>query len=238
MTENEKNVTLEEEVSPAETVQVKQSETSAETTKPGFGAKVKEFFRKKAVNLKRKPQNIALLFLAIVSIYNLITLTQFSNAIITYAQKVEWVGLMVFVTTLFSILSLVAYLNSFPKLRKKNSKITVTMTEGGIKLNINLLMVAVLILMVVAMIVCDIVYHNLMNAFYVEEYINKGLTGDEAAKLVNSTLTLSIVHVVLLGVFLVLFFTMPLYRKLIMKIDTSVKVESAAENMNAIDLQD
>lgn len=209
----------------------------------GFGAKVKEFFRKRAVSIKRKPQNIALFYLAIVSIYNLITLTSFSNAVITNAMKVEWIGLMVFVTTLFSILILVSYLNAFPKLKQHDSKVVVTMTEGGVKLHVNLLMVAVVLLMAIAMIVCDIVYYNLMHPFYQTEFVNKfdndgvSLAYGEAGKLINSTFGLSIAHIILLGIFLVLFLTLPLYRKLIMMINTS-KVVEGNDIKEVIDTED
>lgn len=203
------------------------------------GVKSKEFFRKQAVTLKRKPQRIAFIFLVIVTIYNLLTLSEFSNAIITHAQGIDWIGLMVFVNTLFSILILVMYLNTFPKLKKHNSKVVVTMTEGGVKLNINILMAVGVVLMAVAMIACEAVYYNIMNANCIEKFGN-GITPElkPAAKLMMGTLPLSIAHIVLLGVFLLLFFTLPLYRKLIMKINTSVKVDSAASNIKEIDLQD
>lgn len=215
----------------------------AEMSKPSFGAKVKEFFRKRAVGIKRKPQNIAFLYLAIVTIYNLITLTTFSNAVITYSMRVEWVGLMVFMTTLFSILILVSYLNAFPKMKKHNSKLVITMTESGVKLHINLLMVAIVVLMAVIMIVCNIVYYNLMQPFYQTEFVNKvnddgvSLMYSAGGKLINSTFKLCIVHVVLLGVFLVLFLALPLYRKLIMKIDTS-KVVEGNDIKEVIDTED
>lgn len=207
--------------------------------KPGAGAKVKEWFRKFCVNLKRKPQNIPLVFLAAITIYNLISLTSFSDAVISYASKTEWVGLMVFINTLFSILILVAFLNTFPKLKKPKSKIVFTMTESGVKLNVNILFLIVMTLMAVAMIVCEVVYHNIMTQFYIKNYIEYENTINETAKaLVGKTLTLSLVHIILLAVYLVLFFTLPLYRKLIMKINTSVKLESATENMKEIDIEE
>lgn len=203
------------------------------------GAKTKEYFRKQVVALKRKPQKIAFIFLAIVAIYNLLTLTKYSNAIITYAQGVDWIGLLVFVNTLFSILILVAYLNAFPKLKKHNSKVVVTMTEGGVKLHINILMIVVVVLMAAAMIVCEGFYYHIMNATCIEKF-GGGITAElkPAARLMQGTLPLSIAHIVLLGVFLLLLFTLPLYRKLIMKINTSVKVDSSASKIEGIDLQD
>lgn len=248
MAENE-NVVVETtaadvETKEVETPEVVVAEQNSEPTEPeqngkaSFGAKAKEFFRKRAVGLKRKPQKIAFFFLFVVTIYNLLTLASFSEAIIMYAERVEWVGLMVFVNTLFSILILVAFLNTFPKLKKPNSKIVFTMEEGGVKLNINILMLVLMLVMAVAMIACEIAYYVLMKPFYIEQYVDMNLAGEHAGKLINSTLTLSIAHVVLLGVFIIILLTLPLYRKLIMKINTSVKLESAASNMQEIDLQD
>lgn len=207
--------------------------------RPSFGAKLKEWARKKTVAIKRKPQNIALLYLAIVTVYNLLVLTVYSEAIIMYAKDVEWVGLMVFVNTLLSILVLVAYLNTFPKLKNKKSKTVVTMTESGIKLNINIPMLVVTLAMIVLMIVCEVVYYNLMNANYIEQYVNKPeQAGSAAALLIASSLRFSIAHVILLGISIVLILTLPLYRKLIMKINTSKALESSTESMQSLDLED
>ncbi len=207
--------------------------------KSTFGAGLKEWARKKTVAIKRKPQSIALVFMAIVTIYNLLVLTVYSEAIIMYAKDVEWVGLMVFANTLLSILVLVAYLNTFPKLKSKNNKVVVTMTESGIKLNINVIMLVVTVLMIVVMIACECVYYNLMNANYIEQYVNKpDQAGSEAAKLIANSLTYSIVHIVLLAIGFILILTLPLYRKLIMKIDTSKMLESSTESMQSLDLQD
>lgn len=209
----------------------------AEDRKEGFGAKVKEFFRKKGVALKRKPQNIAFLFLCIITVYNLITLVNYSEAIIDYAKDVPWTGLMVFITTLFSILILVAYLNTFPKLRKPKSKTTFTMVESGVKLNINIPMLVLVIVMAVAMIVCDAMYFKLMYPFYLDEYVNKPSSSVSAMLLIKKTLNMSIAHIILLGIFLVLLLTLPLYRKLIMKINTS-KVIEGNEMKEVIDTED
>lgn len=230
MAENE-NVVVENN----QVVSEQPQSTPPATEKKGFGAKVKEFFRKKVVGLKRKPQKIAFLFLAIVSIYNLLTLSTYSQAIITYGEKIQYAGLMVFINTLFSVLILVAFLNTFPKLKKKDSKAVFTMEESGIKLHVNIPMLAVTVFMAAAMIVCEIAYNGIIKDS--EEYKSFS-AGNDALRLFNSTFTLSTVHVILLGIFLVLLFTLPLYRKLIMKIDTSVKVESATENMGSIDIQD
>ena len=207
--------------------------------KPGAGAKVKEWFRKFCVNLKRKPQNIPFIFLAAITVYNLISLTKFSDAVINYASGEPWIGLMVFINTLFSILILVAFLNTFPKLKKPKSKIVFTMTESGVKLNVNILFLVVMAVMAIAMIVCEVIYYNIITPFYIKNYVEFTGTIDQTAKaLVNSTRTLSLVHIILLAIYLVLFFTLPLYRKLIMKINTSVKLESATENLKEIDIEE
>lgn len=235
--EKDEAVIVEEPVTTPDSELDNNNSTSPNRNKSGVGAKIKEFFRKRAVGLKRKPQTIALLFLAVVSVYNLITLTVFSEAIIMYAKDVQWVGLMVFINTLFSVLILVTFLNTFPKLKKPNSKIVFTMTESGVKLNINIPMLVLMILMAVAMIACEAVYFGLITPFYNAEYVGNSNADAAAGLLIKNSLNLSIAHIILLAVFLVILLTLPLYRKLIMKINTSKAIEST-EIKEAIDAVD
>lgn len=216
--------------------------TNPEENKPSalskVGAGIKEWFRKKMVAIKRKPQNIGFVFLFIVTVFNLLSLAIYSELIVYYGEEIEWVGLMVFVNTLLSILVLVAYLNSFPKLKPINSKVVVTMEESGVKMHVNIMMLAVTLAMIIIMIVCEVFYFILMKEGYQVNYIDNNANIPEATKLFESSFTLTITHIILLGISLVLILTMPLYRKLIMKVDTSIKLESATENMQQIDLQD
>ncbi len=230
MAENEISVENETAVQPEQL-----NAPPEEQKKPGFGAKIKEGFRKFCVNLKRKPQRIPFYYLLVVTVFNLLTLYTYSQAIVIGSVGVDWVGLLEFVNTLFSVLVVVAFLNTFPKLKKKGSKTVFTMKERGIDLHINIFMLIVTVLMAVAMIVCEAIYYNIEVAHYAS------FTEEELATIgvsVKQSIVLSMTHIILLAVFLLLLFTLPLYRKLIMMINTSVKLESATENMQEIDLQD
>ena len=66
-------------------------------------SRVNEFFRKRIVELKRKPQTIALVALGIAFLYYSLNLTQISNT--TAKIQGPGMGLAGFVTMLFSILS-------------------------------------------------------------------------------------------------------------------------------------
>lgn len=193
-----------------------------------------EWMRKRIVKLKRKPQSIFLVFLALVTVYNLLTLSTYSEYVINAASGIDWVGLLVFVNTLLSILVLVSALGMYPKLRKKGSKVVLVMEEKGSKLNVNMFMFAVTVAMLALMIMCECFYLKIVNANPLE------LTADNARSVYvrGLSLSFSIAHLIMLGIATLLMFALPLYRKLIMMIDTSIVLESATENMQEIDLQD
>ncbi len=227
MAENE-NVLKPDEVA-AEPVT---AETPVEVTeapapqKPSKGKKAnkgaKEWFRKKVVALKRKPQNIALLFLVISTVYFMLALFKISIAVYSvYTQQgIETtIGICIFVTTLLSLLVLVSFLNSFPKRKKPN-----------------IFFIVLVFLMIAAMIVCDIMFYVQMSQILAlpdlanaKDTISKVTTGQ----------TYVIVHVVLLGVSAIVFALLPAYRLLINKINTQVELESATEKMHGdIDIQE
>ena len=114
-------------------------------------------------------------------------------------------GFPVFVNMLFCILVLLLYLWSFPKRKKPNY-----------------IMIALTFIFMGVMIALDIVFHiNLAKAA-------DNLSSAERAALpfIDKSLTLAIVHVVFVGISAVLLATLPLYKKLIMKINTRKVVES------------
>ena len=92
-------------------------------------------------------------------------------------------------------------------------------------------MILLLVVMIGAVIVCDIIYRNLItqaltrpdNPIAMEDYIVKAYN-------------MLFYHVVLLGIALGLTLTVPLYAKLLNLINTSIKVEGN-ENMGAIELE-
>ncbi len=216
---------MEEQPVASEAVDLPAEAAVKQPTPPkGKSAKgdVKEWFRKKIVALKRKPQNITLLFLAVTTVYFMLALFKISQAVYeVYSQEgVETtIGICIFVTTLLSLLVLVSFLNSFPKRKKPN-----------------IFFIVLVFLMIGAMIACDIVYYVQMTDIL---NLPKLQGAVETIAKVNIGQTYIIVHVVLLGVSAVMFALLPVYAKLINKINTKVELESASENMHgAIDIQE
>lgn len=197
----------------------------------------KEWRRKQVISLKRKPQNIAFLFVLVTTIYNLLCLETYSKAIRQSGagSGVDWVGLMLFVNTLFSLLVVVTFMNSFPKLKKYGSKTvkTINFTQAS-KININLVMACVYFAFSIIMIVCECIYCSKMADFKATS-LSGSASATEAA-MVQSTITLSIVHIVLVAVDIVMALLVPVFGKLLAKIDTSKELESAVANMQEIDL--
>ncbi len=211
----------------------------------GFGAGCKEFFRRRIVSLKRKPQNIALIIVIITGIYNLLTLSSYSQ-LVNMVNSVEWIGLLTFINTLFSILAMVAFIYSFPKIKKDRSKVTKTIHNGVCKLNVNIPMYVVLFVMLVGMLAAELgFYFILHSSCYVElgatalpeEYLGYVLVSDATqVKEFNLVSKLSIAHDILLGVDIIFAALVIPFSKLLMHIDTSIKLESALENTESLDL--
>ena len=84
----------------------------------------KEWLRKKVVAIKRSPQRIALFAYILTFLYYSLNLTSISNT--TAKIQGNGMGLCGFVTMLFSILSIVCFLNAFPH-RKKVNKAMLTL---------------------------------------------------------------------------------------------------------------
>ena len=171
-----------------------------------------EFLRKFFVSLKRSPQIIPiLLFVAAFLLYSL-NLTYVSHT--TSRINLTGMGLCGFVTMLFSALSFVAVLNAFPKRKKPN-----------------IWMILLLVVMIGAVIVCDVIYRNL-----ILQALNRAENPIAAEDYIVKAFNMLFYHIVLLGAALGLTLTVPLYSKLLNLINTSIKVEGN-ENMGAIELE-
>ena len=110
------------------------------------GSGMPEFLRRFFVALKRRPSIIALLVLLIAFFQYSLNLTHISDT--TAKIQGPGMGLCGFATMLFSMLSLVCFLNAFP--RRKKPVIA---------------MVVLMLLMFGVIIFCDVYYSNLiMNA--------------------------------------------------------------------------
>jgi NADH:ubiquinone oxidoreductase subunit 3 (subunit A) len=177
-----------------------------------FKAGFKEWGRKKIVGLKRKPQSIILVMLFITTALWLIWLFTFSRTI-SANGSVKWCGLVVFINTLVSILIIALFGNAFPK-RKKPS----------------ILFIVMLFAFMAIIIACDVIYYVEMGT-YIHASLADGGAGYTAAQLaakpyMEKSLTLAIVHIVFVAICAVLLATLPVYSKLINKINTRKEVVS------------
>lgn len=221
MAENE-TVVVEEvpETQPVETVETVPPAPQGPSKGQKAKAGIKEWFRKRIVSLKRKPQNIALLLLAVATIYFMLILFKLSQAVFLAEsnQYVKATGICVFVVTLLSLLVLVSFLNAFPKRKKPN-----------------IFFIVLVFVMIAGMLACDIVSYVQMTNCLNNLSSNTSLLYNA----VNTALPYIIGHIVLLGLSAIVFALLPVYSKLINKINTKVELESATENMHgAIDIQE
>ena len=146
-------------------------------------------------------------------------LRDFSTAIDGSAgdDRTKATGICIFISTLLSLLVLVSFLNAFPKRKKPN-----------------IFFIVLVFAMIAVMVACDIVY-------YVQMKNCIDFNGAETAlsKKVIPGQPKAIAHVVMLGVSAVVFALLPVYSRLIKKINTSIKLESATENMSGkIDIEE
>lgn len=215
-----------EEPAKEEVKEVKPAPAKEEVKKPAktipngkvsFGAKVKEWCRKQTVSLKRAPQRIPLVILAITTIYFMLVLFPLSNALNACNAAVDASGICQFICTLLSLLVLVSFLNAFPKRKKPN-----------------IFFIVLVFVMIAGMIACDLVIY-----FETQNYLAGSTVTEADLAAISPIHPLLIGHVVLLGVSAVIFALLPVYAKLINKINTKVVLESATENMQGeIDIQE
>lgn len=170
----------------------------------------KEFIRKFFVGLKRNPHNIAMAMMLVTFVIYSLNLTNIAKA----TQNVGYpnMGQCEFVSMLLGILAFVSFLRAFPRREKpKLSMIILTVLMNG------------------AMIFCDIVYSSRIN-----EYLSKN-TIDENTASVPLAGGVVAIHIILLIISIALIVLLPVYSKLIKKINTSIDVEGN-DNLGTIDI--
>lgn len=207
MAENE--IVKENDVQPA-----------AGAEEPSKGAKVmagiKEWFRKFVVKLKRKPMNIAFFVLIISTVVNLCYLGSYAQVALIDSYGNAWQGLCVFVNQLFCILSIMLFMNSFPK-RSKKPKMA---------------MLVALFVFLVIMVALDLyLYIKWDDNFFTDTSANRP---DSFYDAFDASMIGVMLHMILVAVTIVLTATYPLYSKLINKINTR-KVLESTELKEAID---
>ena len=177
-------------------------------------SRIREFIRKRLVTLKRKPQLIALFVLVIAFVYYSFNLSSIANT--TALINGPHMGLSSFAVMLFSALSLVCFLNAFPH-RKKAVVPMIILT---------FVMLAILIF-------CDYYYNGRIVAALTRAESPIVPTGKNA--FVAVTQHVIAVHRTLLIIGTALFALLPVYSKLLRKINTSIEVEDNRD-MGTIDI--
>lgn len=176
----------------------------------------KEFVRKMLVGLKRQPAMIPMLALVIAFLVYSIRLSNISDT--TARIQGSGMGLAGFATMLFSMLSFVAFLNTFPR-RKKT----------------NIPMLIILLVMLGIIIVCDFIYIRGINAAYARAAAEGTTLINENTGYIARALTIVRVHRVIMFIVVGLVVLLPVYGKMIRSIKTSIEVEGN-ENMGEIDI--
>ena len=173
-----------------------------------------EFFRKRLVALKRKPQMIPLLVLVLAFVYYSFNLSSIANT--TALINGPHMGLSEFCTMLFSALCLVCFLNSFPHRKKANIP-----------------MVVLTFLMLAALIYCDHYYGSRIIVALTRADSPIVPTGKNAFVAVAQNVIN--VHKILLIVGAVLLALLPVYASLLKKINTNIDI-AGNTGMTAIDI--
>ena len=177
-------------------------------------SRVREFFRKRLVALKRRPQMIALAVLTLAFVYYSFNLSSVANT--TALINGLHMGLSSFAVMLFSALGLVCFLNAFPHRKKANVPMIV----------LSFLMLGILIF-------ADSYYDFRITAALTRAENPIVPTGKNA--FVAVTRHVVNVHRILLIAGAALFALLPVYSKLLRRINTSIEVAENSE-MGTIDI--
>lgn len=160
--------------------------------------------RKWIVSLKRSPQNISLLMLVVCCIIYTFQLTAHSNASMYVSSRI--IALYVFIITLASMLVIFSFLNVYAKRQKHK-----------------FLMQLVVYLLMGVQIVFDALC---LQIIYTETVLRDNpvpVTADIAASQKWTT-----IHLVALVLTLIAIVTMPVYHKLLLKINTAIQDDEAS----------
>ena len=165
---------------------------------------MKEFFRKKIVSLKRNPSIIPLLVLLVSFILYSFNLTVVSNT--TAKIQGAGMGLAQFCIMLFSLLSMLCMLNAFPRRKKPNIP-----------------MIVLMFVMFGIIIYCNIHYSNaVLNALYRPE---SPIQLNDTTRYIANAYNMLGTHMILVIITAALVALLPVYSKLLKKINTSIAVD-------------
>lgn len=175
---------------------------------------LKEVWRKFLVALKRRPQMIPMVALVVTFVFYSFNLTVFSNT--TARIQGAGMGLAGFAIMLFSMLSFLCCINAFPYRKKPVIP-----------------MVVLLYVMQVIVGFADITYRNAIWAAV--NRADNPIVVTEQTKYIAQAFNYLQIHLILLVITAVLIALLPVYTKLLRKINTNIDVEDNGE-MGAIEL--
>lgn len=164
----------------------------------------KDFIRKQLVSLKKNPQFIPLVMLLASFVLYSFNLTNMSNT--TAKIQGAGMGLCQFCMMLFSLLSMVCMLNAFPKRKKPNYP-----------------MIVLMFVMFAVIIYCDVHYTNAIMAALTRA--ESPIVLDANTIYIANAYNMLGTFIVMIGITAALVVLLPVYSKLLKKINTSVEVE-------------
>ncbi len=182
----------------------------------GFSAKAGEFIRKRIVSLKRNPSIIPMAMLLIAFLVFSLNLTDLSDT--TAKIQGKGMGLAQFSIMLFSLLSIVCLMNSFPRRKKANIP-----------------MVVLTFVMFAIILYSD--YHYTSAIYAAVSRAENPIVIDTNTAYIASAYNLLNTHEILIVITAVLVALLPVYSKLLRKIKTSVEVEDNGQ-MDAIEISE
>lgn len=168
---------------------------------------MKEFLRKTIVSLKRKPQTIPLLVLAGAFLLYSLNLTHVSDT--TAKIQLPGMGLSGFCTMLFSLLSFVCFINAYPHRKKTNIPMLVLMFG-----------------MLLILMFCDTYY-----AGRIQEAITRAdhpIIVDDSTAYIPKAYQVLMAHRVIVACGALLTLLVPVLRKALRRIDTSLPMEESS----------
>ena len=180
----------------------------------GVGGMLKEMRRKFFVAIKRRPQMIPLTVLVVAFLFYSLNMSAISNT--TARIQGAGMGLAGFTTMLFSMLSFMCFLNAFPY-RKK----------------VNIPMLVLMFVMFAIILFADGYYINAIARAMTRE--NNPIVVDLSTMYIANAQQYLTIHIVILAIAMVLIALLPVYSKLLRKINTSVDIGDNGQ-LDAIDI--
>ena len=184
------------------------------TNQAGKAGVLSEMKRKFFVSIKRRPQMIPLAVLLVAFLFYSLNMTYISNT--TARIQGTGMGLAGFTTMLFSMLSFMCFINAFPYRKKVNKP-----------------MLALLFVMFAIILFADGYYINAIVSAMTRE--NNPVVVDMSTKYIDYARQYLAIHMGIMAVGIVLIVLLPVYSKMLRKINTSVDIGDNGK-LEAIDI--